>query len=295
MSEFLNSLATGFGLGSVYGLVALSFSFIYRATGTFNFAQGQLVTIGSLLAYTLSVKAGLPVLVTLIILAATVAVLGGLTERVAIWPLAGRLDDNNMTWLISTLGVAVLLTGAAERIWGTVPQGVPNYVGPAVLHFGSGVDVPTPLVVAIVVAIAMAVAIELFQRYSLWGKLMRAVADNRRGVELAGINVVTVGLASFTLGGLLSGIAGMVIAPVTYADSTLGFDFVIYAFAAFAIGGFVSHWGALLGGWIVGCTESLGGVYLGLEYQDVVLFGLLIVVLVLRPEGLIAARAARRV
>lgn len=295
MNEFWIELLSGIGVGSVYGLVALGFSFVFRTTASFNFAQGQLVTVGSLLAYTLYIKVGLPAALAVILIALIVGALGGVVERVAIRPLASQLSGDNMTWLISTLGVAILITGATERIWGTVPLGVRNYVGPATVHFGSQVDVQTSFIVAPAVVIVITVGIELFQRYTLWGRMMRAVADNRRAVELAGVNIMTLGLAAFVLAGVLAGVAGFVIAPVTFADSTIGFDFVIYAFAAFAIGGFTSHWGALLGGWIVGLTESFGGAYVGLQYQDVILLGVLVVVLVLKPAGLIGARAVRQV
>jgi branched-chain amino acid transport system permease protein len=277
----------------VYALVAAGYAFIFRTTGSFNFAQGQLFALGGLFAYTFYAKVGLPVIPALILAMAIVGLVGVVVERVAIWPLARR-GDTTLKWLISTLGAAILITGIAERIWGTQPLAVENYIGSAVVHLGS-VNVATSYVVAFFVAIATALAIEAFQRFTLWGRAMRAVGDNRDAVELAGINVLALGIVAFAVAGVLAGLAGFVLAPVTYAETNSGFTFAILSFAAVAIGGFSSHWGAILGGWLVGVVGALGGTYLGLNYQNLIVFGLLIAVLLIRPEGLMSLRGARQV
>jgi branched-chain amino acid transport system permease protein len=293
VTTFFTALVTGLGIGAVYALVAMGFSFVYRTTASFNFGQGVLVTFGSLFAYTLYAKAGLPVVLAAVATALSVGAIGGLTERVAIWPLARR-GDEGMKWLMSTLGLAVIFTGIAERVWGSQPLGVPNYVSQPTLHFGS-VNLATSYGIAIVVAIAIAIAIELFQRFTLAGRVMRAVGENRTAVNLAGVNVLGLGFAAFVLSGALAGLAGFVIAPVTFADPTSGFTFVILAFTALAIGGFASHWGALFGGLLVGVTELMAGTYLGLIYQDMAVFGVLVIILLISPEGLSTRHTTRRV
>lgn len=294
MNEFLTAVVNGLGIGSVYALLALGFAFIYRTTASFNFAQGQLLTIGSLFAYTFYQALGLPALIAAIAVMIVLAAVGGVVERVAIYPLSRR-GDETLTWLISTLGAAVLLTGISERVWGTRPLGVDNYLGPAVTHLPFyHVNIATPYLIACGVALLATIGIELFNRYTLWGRAMQAVGDNREAVELAGINVVGLGFAAFLVGGALAGLAGFVIAPVTYAQSSGGFTFAILSFAALAIGGFGSHWGALLGGWLVGLVESTAGTYIGLNYQDLIVFGVLILVLLIRPQG-IWSPVARRV
>jgi branched-chain amino acid transport system permease protein len=195
---------------------------------------------------------------------------------------------------MSTLGMAVLFTGASLRIWGSDILGIPNYLSSPVTHFGS-VRVSSSYVLAFAVAVALAITIEIFQRFTFWGRILRAVGDNRLAVELAGVNVVRMGFWAFVLSGVLAGAAGFVIGPVTFADPNAGFNFAILSFAALAIGGFQSHWGALIGGFAVGLAESLGGTYLGLQYQDLVVFGMLILILVIRPEGVMAGRQARHV
>lgn len=293
MTTFLIALLTGFGLGSVYALVALGFSFGFRTTGGFNFAQGQMVTFGSLFAYTFFVGGRFPAVLAAICAVLIVGAIGGLTERIAIWPLARRREDT-LKWLMSTLGMAVLFTGAAERIWGTQPLGVRPYVSPAIIHFGQ-VTLPVSLAMAFGVAVLSATGIELFQRYTLTGRVLRAVGENRSAVELAGVNVLGLGFVAFVIGGALAGIAGFIVAPVTFADPTAGFNYVILAFTAVAIGGFASHWGALVGGWAVGITGELAGIYLGLQYQNIAVFVMLVLILCIRPEGITTRRLARQV
>jgi branched-chain amino acid transport system permease protein len=293
MHEFLTAFASGVGLGSIYCVVALGYSFVYRTTASFNFAQGQAVVLGTLFTYTFYVKLGIPAIGAGIAVCIVVAAIGGLTERVAIWPLVRR-GDETLKWLMSTLGMAVLFTGASLRIWGSNILGIPNYLSSPVTHFGS-VRVSSSYVLAFAVAVALAITIEIFQRFTFWGRILRAVGDNRLAVELAGVNVVRMGFWAFVLSGVLAGAAGFVIGPVTFADPNAGFNFAILSFAALAIGGFQSHWGALIGGFAVGLAESLGGTYLGLQYQDLVVFGMLILILVIRPEGVMAGRQARHV
>jgi branched-chain amino acid transport system permease protein len=290
---FLIALTSGLGIGSIYALVALGYSFIFRTTGTFNFAQGQLATIGSLLAYSVYMSRGWPVLVALAIAIAGVGILGGVIERVAVLPLIRR-NEESVSWLISTLGVAVLLTGAAERIWGTQPLLVSNYVGPANVFIGH-IGIATPYIIAFAFALLITVGVEILQRVSIWGRIMKAMGENRVAVELAGVNVYRVGLVAFVVGSALAGLAGFIIAPVTYADSTSGFGLVMLAFVALALGGFANHWGALIGGLIVGVVESVSGAYVGLNNQDIVVLAVLLLVLLVRPQGLFGNRSARAV
>jgi branched-chain amino acid transport system permease protein len=290
MSEFLIALSSGLGVGSVYALVAIGFSFIYKTTASFNFAQGQLVTLGSLFAYSFFATAHLPWGAALVLTLLIVGLAGGFTERIAIMPLARR-GHSTQTWLISTLGIAILITGASERVWGTDALGVPSYLGPAVVRLPDQAYMETPYLIGLIALVLAAIGIELFQRYTVSGRVMRALADNRTAIELAGVNVLRVGLVAYIMGGALAGLAGFIVAPATYAQTTTGFTFAILAFTSFAVGGFSSHWGAVIGGWIVGVVESVSGLYLGLNSQDVIVLGFLICVLLIRPQGLIMSRS----
>jgi branched-chain amino acid transport system permease protein len=285
VNVFLTAIVGGLAIGSLYTLVALGYSFVFQTTGTFNFAQGQLVTFGSLFTYTLYVSLGIPAGVAVFLVMLLVGALAGLTERVAIWPLARR-GDESLKWLMSTFGVAILLTGGAQRIWGPNPRGVPNYFSKSIINLGDRVSVSSAYAFAFVIAIFLTLAIEAFQRFSASGRIMRAVGDNRTAVELAGVNVLRLGCVAFAVSGAMAGLAGFVIVPVTYADPSGGFNFLLLSFAALAIGGFTSHWGALVGGWLVGLAASLSETYLGLQYGDIAVFVLMLSVLLVRPQGL---------
>ena len=223
MSEFLNALTSGLGVGSVYAFVALAFSFIYRATGSFNFAQGQLVTFGSLFAYTLFTWAKLPAPVALILTVTIVAVLGGMIERVAVWPLA-RAQNHELLMLISTLGIGVLLTGGAERIWGTTPlatlfaysslalvitntvpiSDVPPKLFDLALYW-HGIPRQTLLVYVPVIAIVW-----LLMRFTVFGRHLYGLGTNAVAERFAAGPVVLARFSAFAISGMLAGIVALV-------------------------------------------------------------------------------------
>jgi branched-chain amino acid transport system permease protein len=282
------TLLSGLGIGAVYALVGLTYSFIFRTTGTFNFAQGVLVTVGSLFAYTLYMKAKIPAVPALILTAIILAAIGLLNERLAIRPLARRSDGGN-TWLIATMGFGLIVSGVAQRIWGTQPLGVNNFLPFQTVRIGHA-QISSAYLLAFLVMIAAYVAVEVFQRFTTWGLIMKAVAQNSAAVELAGVNVIALGAVTFAIGGAITGIAGFVIAPVTYAVTTTDFTISILAFGALAIGGFLNHWGALIGGLLVGVVQSLAATYVGGQYQNLIILGLLLMVLLIRPNGLLSSR-----
>lgn len=293
MADLLTLAMSGLGVGSIYALVALGFSFILNTTNSFNFAQGALVPIGSLLTYTLFMVWGLPAALTVLVVVLAVAILGGVTERAAVFPLVRR-GETPLMWLMSTLGVSVILTGVATRVWGGLPLAVDPYLGEKVLSVGDAY-VASSYLIAFVAAALAAVLISVFQGRTRWGRTMRAIADNRDAVRLSGVNVLSYSLASYMIGAGLAGFAGFAIAPVTYASSSGGFTFAILGFAAMAIGGFASHWGALVGGWLVGLIQSLGGALAGLQYQSALVFAVLLAVLLIRPAGLFSRSRVRHV
>lgn len=295
MTVLLTALLSGLGIGSVYSLVALGFGFIFKTTSSFNFAQGSLVPLGSLLTYTVYMVWGVPAALAVIVVAVIAGLVGVVIERVGIFPLSRRGDNDVLLWLMNTMGFAAIITGVAIRLWGSDPLGVDNYVGDRVTRFPDGSYVATPYIIGFFGAILVTLAIFLFQRYTRWGRTMRAIADNRIAVQLAGVNTLTYGLWAYALGAALAGVGGFLIAPITYASAAGGFAFTVMGFAALAMGGFQSLWGALIGGWIVGLVQSLVGTYFGLQYADISVFVALLIALMIRPDGLFVFGKARKV
>jgi branched-chain amino acid transport system permease protein len=294
MSQLLTAVLGGLGIGSVFALVALGFSFIFKTTSSFNFAQGQIVPVGSLLTYSAYTVAGLPAAIAVILVAIVTAIIGALIERVGVYPLSRRGDNDPLLWIMTTLGLSAIITGIALRIWGGDPLGVDNYIGERVTRFGESY-IATPYIIAFFGSIAVTVGIWLFQSRTRWGRTMRAIADNRIAVQLAGVNTLTYGLVAYAIGAALAGIGGFLIAPITYASATGGFIFTIMGFAALSMGGFTSLIGALVGGWMVGLIQTLVGTFFGLQYSDFSVFIALLLVLMIKPDGLFVFGKARKV
>lgn len=294
MASFLSVVLGGLGIGSVYALVALGFSFVFKTTNSFNFAQGSLVALGGLLTYSFFMVMQLPSYVALVLAIVATAVVGGLIERVGIFPLARRGDNDPLLWIMTTLGLSTLIVGIAIRVWGGQGLGVDNYIGGDVVKWGE-VYVQTPYVIGFFGAIIVAMALWLLQKFTRWGRMMRAIADNRVAVQLAGVNTMIYGLGAYAIGGAIAGAAGFFIAPILYANATGSFLYTIMGFAALAMGGFLSLWGALIGGWIVGVVSGLAGTYFGLYYSNFAVFIVLLVVLMIRPDGIFASGRAREV
>ena len=288
-SELVQYILTGITVGSVYALVALGFTVIFSATGIINLAQGEFVILGGLLFYTLFVTAHLPLAVALIAAVATVALIGLLVERLAIRPLLGRPI---VTLIMVTVGVSVILRGAAKLIWGPDSLAVPAFSGEG-SFFVAGAAVRVQYLWVLGLAALAVVALRLFFDHTLVGKAMQACAINPEAARLAGISVSRMVQASFALSAGLSALAGIVISPITFASYDAGISLGLKGFCGAIIGGLGNGLGAVFGGLLVGLLENLA-VGLAPEgyagFQDAFAFLFLLLVLLLRPAGLLGKR-----
>jgi branched-chain amino acid transport system permease protein len=276
-------------LGAIYAIVAIGYNVVFISSKTFNFAQAQLMMVGAFVAYSGLVSWNLPWLVVLLIAGAIVAVVAGIEERVAIRPVR---DPHNI--LVTTLGVSILLDGAAQLIWGTEPLTVPFIGGSKAVTVIGGRVYPVELAL-IALAIVLVVGIELLSRRTKYGMALLAIAEDREASELRGINVRALALAAFVASGLLGGFVGLFVGPETFAVSTLGASLALKGFVALAIGGFGSFPGALVGGLVVGLVEIWSARFLGGDYVHLMIFGLLVLVLMVRPAGLFVRAKERSV
>jgi branched-chain amino acid transport system permease protein len=288
-SEFLQYVVTGLTVGCVYGLVGLGFTVIYNATGIINLAQGEFVVLGGLLMFTLAEVAHLPLAVALVGAVGIVALLGLLTERLAIRPLRGAPV---VTLIIVTVGVSVVLRGAAKLVWGVDALPVRSFSSDDSIFIGGAALQPQYLWVLALTALTM-LAVKLFFDHTLTGKAMRACAINAEAARLAGVSVERMVQGSFALSAGLSGLAGAVVAPITFAAYDTGTVLGLKGFAAAIIGGLGNGQAAVLGGIVVGLLENLGVGFApegtaGL--QDAFAFVALLLMLLLRPAGLLGRR-----
>jgi len=280
----------GLAIGAIYALTAIAYTIVLVPSGTFNFAQAFFVMLGTFLAYTTIVTWELPVVVAILVCGAVAGVAGYLEERVALRPIRGQ---GSHAELVTTVGFGFLLTGISQLIWGTSPLSVPFFIDNASIELLGGRIRPND-VLLIVLAVAVAVGLWLFSRRSIIGLASLAAAEDAEAARLKGVNVHRLSGLAVVVACCLSGLVGPLIAPKTFAETSLGTSLVIVAFVAVVLGGFGSFIGAAVGGFAMGLIEALGGRYIGVEYGNLLVLGVLVAVLFLRPNGLFGASAKRR-
>lgn len=290
MENFLEFLFAGLVNGAIYALIALGFMIIYNATGVINFAQGEFVMLGAMLTASLTGKFHFPLLLMLPIVLVFVALIGALTERLTIYPAR---EASPLILIIITIGLSILLKGLAMFVWGKDPLPVKAFIPGGPYHF-LGATLPPQGVLILLVTLLAFLTTEAFFRFTLWGKAMRACAYNRLGAQVIGINISNLTCISFALSATLSGLAGIIISPLTFATYDMGTMLGLKGFSAAVFGGLGSAAGAFCGGLILGVLETLSAGYLSSAYKDAVAFLLLLMVLFVRPEGLLSLKTAEK-
>ena len=308
MDIFLQQLINGLVLGAIYALVALGYTMVYGILGLINFAHGEVVMIGAMVALSviqLLLGSGValpgPFIIALGLLVAipTCMLLGFSIERVAYRPLR---HAPRLTPLITAIGMSILLQNVAMIIWGRQYISFPALL-PATPHQVAGATITDlQIFIVLLAAAVMAGLLYLVERTRL-GRAMRATSQNPEIAGLMGVNVNTVISVTFVIGSALAAVAGvMVSAYYGIGHYFMGFTLGLKAFTAAVLGGIGNIGGAMLGGLLLGVIESLGagyigpltGGFLGSHYQDVFAFLVLILVLVFRPSGLLGERVAER-
>ncbi|MFC7446423.1 branched-chain amino acid ABC transporter permease [Rhodococcus daqingensis] len=271
---------SGLALGAVYTLVAIGYNIVFISSNTFNFAQAQLMMVGTFVAYTGLVTLKLPVLVVAVIATVTVMILAGLEEVIAVRPVH---DHQNQ--LVTTLGVATLINGATQLIWGSEPLTVPFFGSNEPITLLGGRTYPVEIAL-LILAIVLVVLLSQISKRTVTGLALLGISEDREAAMLRGVNVRALALGAFAASGALAGFLGLFVGPKTFAVATLGSALAIKGFVALAIGGFGSLPGALVGGLTVGLVESFAALELGSQYSNIAVFVVLIAILMVRPAGL---------
>jgi branched-chain amino acid transport system permease protein len=304
MDIFVQQIINGLVLGSIYALVALGYTMVYGIMGLINFAHGEVVMIGAMVAlFFIKAFSGLPVVILLpLALAAAVCVcmaIGFSIERIAYRPLrrAPKLAP-----LITAIGISIILQHLAMLIWGRNYHAFPPVI-PVSAHEILGATITSLQVFIVLIAAAMMAGLTLLIQRTRLGRAMRATSQNPAIAQLMGVNINQIISATFVIGSALAAVAGlMVSANYSIAHYYMGFMLGLKAFTAAVLGGIGNLAGAMLGGILLGIIESLGagyigdltGGFLGSHYQDIFAFFVLIGVLIFRPSGLIGERVAER-
>ena len=270
----------GLSLGAVYAIIAIGYNIVFIASGVFNFAHAQLLMVGTFIAYWGLAVVHLQVVLVFVVGGLIVGALAFGEERVAIRGIRGTEGQ-----LVTTVGVATLLNGATQLIWGGQAFTVPFLNGNTVWTVLGGRVQPIQIVL-IAVAVLLTVALLLYARHSMIGLAMLTMAEDREAASLRGVNVRAVALGAFIASGVMAGALGPVVGPETFAVATLGSALALKGFVALALGGFGSLTGGLIGGVLIGLVEEYTTRYLGSSYVNMIVLGVLLVVLMTRPTGL---------
>jgi branched-chain amino acid transport system permease protein len=283
-------LVSSLTLGSIYALLALGFSVIYRATDVVNFAQGELMMISAMLALVLYRDLGVPYLLTVPATVACTMLLAFLVERVAFRPLLGA---PHITVLLSTVAVGQIIRSGVRAFHGDDFGLFPSIVSAEPFEWLGLRFTALNLFVTGMAALTL-VVFALFFSMTRMGWAMRATAQNNRGAAIVGIDVPRIFSMSWVIAGGLAAVAGLLLAPLIIVSADMGVV-ATKGFVAAIIGGFSSLPGAVVGGLLLGVTENLLGVYVSSAFKDVLTFCLLILFLLVRPRGLFGRTTVTRV
>ena len=284
-------VVSGLALGSIYALLALSLVLINKATNIVNFAQGEMAMFGTFICFGLLTQTRLPLAAVLVLAIPVGALLGALTERVAIRPLRSAPPTNA---LIATIGLWMIYHHGAGWIWGYDPVRFPSLFSPDPINL-LGARVAQNALGIIGVALLIMALLYLYFEYTRSGIAMRAVSMNRRAAQLMGVNVTRVSLTAWAVASAISVVSGFLIAPLTFLDFEMMFAVLLKAFAGAILGGFNSLPGAVVGCLVIGVLENLFGAYVSTAFKDTFAFGIIILVLMFRPQGLFTRQIAKKV
>jgi branched-chain amino acid transport system permease protein len=279
-------IISGLTMGSIYAMVGIGFSFIYRVTTVLNFAQGEFLMLGGMIAITMTSVFGSSLAVALIGGMLIVTITGMLFHFGAIRTL-GKAEPVRM--ILITIAGSMFLQGIAYLIWGTDDYVLPPFVKAGVINvFGASIN--SQVLPVFGAAIIISILLKLFFDKTIWGKASTACADSHEASMLLGINVNRMGMLSFAMSAGIGAIGGILISPIALMQYQKGVPLAIKGIAGAVIGGLGNVWGALLGGLIMGLAEALSAGFIASYLTDVVVFVILMLVLFLKPEGLLRGR-----
>src|SRR5688572_19178134 len=281
MSFFLQIAASGIATGAIYGLIAVGYSLTFTTTKVLNFALGMWVMLGGMITYSLVVQHHVPALIVLPLVMAALFLLGVVAERFTVLPFLRAGSD---VWVMTTLGVGLLMIDFAEIIWGRSPTPVPSFLGNRPIVIGPLSLLPQQIFI-IAVACVVFVALDFFYLRTLTGKAFCAVALSGEVSSLMGINTRRVQATSYAAAAALAGLAGFMVVPLTLAEPQLGTVLGLKAFAIAIIAGLGAPRGILLCGLLYGALEALISGYLYTGIRDILGFSLRILALFIKPEG----------
>jgi branched-chain amino acid transport system permease protein len=284
-------LASGLALGSIYALLALSLVLIHKATDVVNFAQGEMAMFGTFICFALLTMTALPLPLVMLMAVPLGIALGVVTERITMGPLQSAPPVNA---LIATIGLWMIFHHAAGWIWGYDPVRFPSLFSPEPVEI-LGARVAQNSLGIVTVSLLVMGLLYLFFEFTRTGIAMRAASQNRRAAQLMGVNVKQTSMIAWGLATAISVVSGLLIAPLTFLDFEMMFSVLLKSFAGAILGGFNSLPGAVIGCLVIGVAENLIAAYVSTAFKDTFAFGIIILVLMVRPQGLFTRNVAKKV
>ena len=291
--EFLSYLISGISLGSVYALIALGYTMVYGIAKMLNFAHGDVIMVGGYISFCAVSYLGLPGWIGVVLAVLVCTVLGVVIERLAYKPLRAA---PSLAVLITAIGVSYFLQNSALLIWGAASISYPPLISGSLPLFGGKLSIPYVSLLTVVVCLVIMAALTTFINQSKMGKAMCACSEDKGAAQLMGINVNATISTTFAIGSALAAIAGVLLcSSYSILSPTTGSMPGIKAFTAAVFGGIGSIPGAFLGGLLLGIIESLAKAYISTNLANSIVFAVLIVVLLVRPAGLLGKYVPEKV
>ena len=293
--SFISYLVNGFSLGSVYAIIALGYTMVYGIAKMLNFAHGDIIMVGAYIALLSMTQAGMPPAAAVLAAVVVCTVLGVVIERIAYKPL--RNASSSLAVLITAIGVSYLLQNLALLIFGANPQTFSSVITwKGITLAGGSLSISGVTIVTIAVCIVIMIALVAFVQKTKPGQAMRAVSEDKGAAQLMGINVNGTIALTFAIGSALAAIAGVLLCSAypsltPYTGAMPG----IKAFVAAVFGGIGSIQGAFIGGLLLGIIEILGRAYISSQMADALVFAVLIIVLLVKPTGLLGKQIQEKV
>lgn len=282
-------IVSGLAIGMVFAAVALVYNVMYSTSKVLSVTTGHLAMLGGVFGAWFITQLQWPWYVGLLGAMLVGATFGWLTDLLAIRRVLARSDEH--LWLLSTLALATMLQQGVALWWGTEPKPFPRLLPQA---FGAGIG-DQKFWLPIVLAVVMAVGLDLFYRRTMYGKLFLAMSEDAFAARARGVSTDRIRELSYILSGALGGLAGFAAGQLTFAYFAVGLSLTLNGFIALAVGGLGSNIGALLGGAALGLLNAFASYWIGGEYQNTIAVGLLMLVLLIKPEGLLGSQNVRPV
>ena len=290
MENFLNVLVAGILLGGIYSLASIGLNLIFGVVRIVNFAQGELIMLAMYATAALYIGIGLDPYLSVVVVVPALFLLGVLLQRLILQPLQGE----SMMQIFATFGVLMIFQNLVTALTRGENVSIDTVYGSTVIQLGT-VNISLVRLIVLVAVTLIAVGLNIWLRRSLAGKAIRAVAQDRQAARLMGIDVERTFMLAFGIGAALAGLAGALLTPIYTLSPQIGGNFILAAFAVVVLGGLGSVTGAFIGGFIVGIVEAFAGFYIDPVLKQAIWFLIFIIVLIVRPQGLLGQAGAEEV